>query len=154
MLLIAHSPSSPFSFSSTSSPSSSLSQSFSLFMVNEKHKSVRKYQPISVFTNFIILGTKVAAIQAPNYKVAKHEYVGKTVRITSGENNRNQTQPIRIKVNWINWVEVIIWGGFCKNNTHWQEMYSSHISTLIRFLFACITYFTILNHDDLECATY
>jgi hypothetical protein len=55
-----------------------------------------------VFTNFRILGTKVAAIQAPNYKVAKHEYVGKTVRITSGENNCNQMPSIRIKLNLIN----------------------------------------------------
>ena len=32
-----------------------------------------------------ISGTKVAAVQGPNYKIAKDAYVGKTVRITKGK---------------------------------------------------------------------
>ena len=30
-------------------------------------------------------GTKVAAVQGPNYKIAKDAYVGKTIRITKGK---------------------------------------------------------------------
>lgn len=85
---------------------------------------------------FLYLGTKVAAIQAPNFKVAKHEYVGKTVRITSGENNGNQIQPILIKLNLINWVAVIRWDGFCNKNTIDKKCiyHTSYLSTLTWFL--------------------
>lgn len=34
--------------------------------------------------NSTTAGTKVAVIQGPNFKTAKDEYVGKTVRITKG----------------------------------------------------------------------